>query len=132
MYRIYLITFCCLIGCSSKKAQEVKSTHGEWVYETSSEKTDLSLSIYTQSDSLYAEHCFIINNGNKIDCVENSVSIKCKKLSDTQFKGSFFSDYFGEKYEIDILFTNNRMIIEINSTYKLLQGKLNFRKKPIR
>lgn len=60
-------------------------------------------------DTLIGKHCFVFQDGNRIDCCleENSIRLFYNKKSNSEFIGSFGSCYYEKKYVIKITCIND-------------------------
>ena len=83
---LLLISMSFIFGCQQKNTNSNELFFGSWNYIYNSSKQDYSLNLELENDTLKGNHCFIANNGNKIDCAEeNDFTIICTRSNSNFF-----------------------------------------------
>ena len=96
---------------NNKTSNECKMC-GEWTWEKNDENHDFNLKIYTEGEYIIGKHCYITDNGNKMDCStdKNDISFKIKNTNLSNLKVDFTSFFRGAKGIIEIQLKDNKLI----------------------
>jgi len=112
-----------IFGCQQKSTNSNEFIIGSWNYIYNSSRQDYSLTLELVNDTLKGSHCFVANNGNKIDCAEESdFTITCKKRNDN-FTGKFHSTYTNNNYNITLEFINDTLVLSLDNYSDLFFSK---------
>ena len=98
------------INCSGK----YKSKNGQ-----------LTIDLTHKGDSIIATHCFVLNQGNTIECCLDDISINTKQnISDDSFNGYFHSCYDEDDHPIKLSFNKDTLFLELKKGYVLFSLRL--------
>ncbi len=100
---VIIFVYILINGCCS--CLLYKNTHKTF-YSLSEEYSDttgnISIRIWEKDGIIYGSHCFVFQNGNRID-YNDSISIELRLVNDKECKGIFCSEYDNNKYSISII-----------------------------
>jgi|SRR5690606_13976312 len=115
------------------------------LFNCSIQKDDIKKKFYTKSEDSFIEldfsneeniignHCFVFDNGNKIDCCiddEKSYSLKIKLEDNGVFEGTLVSCYDEYEYDIIIKIEDKNLILSFkNEDYPFISSTLTFSEK---
>jgi len=120
---LFIISGFLMFGCQQKNTNSKEFIIGSWNYIHNSSSQDYSLTLDLENDTLIGNHCFIANNGNKIDCAgENDFTLTCKKNNDL-FSGKFHSTYSNNYYNLTLKFSNDTLILNLDNYSDLFFSK---------
>jgi hypothetical protein len=109
---LLLIVIALLVApCWSNAQPHVKELEGEFISVRSKQ---ITLRFKQVGDSVFGTHCFMIQNGNRIDCCVELVdgySIRLKVLSAGLYVGVLKDCYDGENHEIKIVRHSNKLTL---------------------
>ena len=122
-----------LFNCSADKTDKTDKTDKEGIkrYYTKSQESFIELD-FSKKESILGNHCFIFNNGDKIDCCidEKSYSLKIELETNGSFKGSFISCYDENEYDVILKIEGKSLILSFkNEEYPFISSSLTFYEK---
>ncbi len=89
----------------------------------------LSLNLREVGDSILGTHCFVVQEGEKIDCCleDDGMALRLKRVADATFEGVFKSCYDDKERKIKVTISEssiNFMIIQ--GTHPFIPESLKF------
>lgn len=103
--RIKLIIMALLIVLISFGHNKDKSSYIEKIGKYQDKTGELIISLnLSDGDTIQGEHCFVVSDGNKIDCCDEGISIQIYLVKDSNYEGYLKSFYDDNIYKIQVSF----------------------------
>ncbi len=99
---LFIISMMLILGCQKKSTSPNKSIIGNWNYINNTNRQNYSLTLESKNDTVKGTHCFVANNGNKIDCEHDTGFTMICTTNNGIYTGTFKSSYSNKKYDLTI------------------------------
>lgn len=123
---VLILGLCSFCG-SHPKGELTNDISGKYVDNSGS----LSIDIKPKGDSLLGRHCFVVQEGNRIDCCleENGFSLKLRHESKNIYDGIMISCYDDQVREIMVVGSKDSVKFILKMTHPFIPDTIRFYKR---